>query len=123
MLKIWLFLLYFTTLFASYNPFFEENRQNKIQTFTTTKKVIYHKSKPKRKNINISYFGFIDSKKGKFALVNFQNQNIVVKKGDSLYLNEQIFKIIKITSSFILVKDRYNRPQSIYFSSKSNQSN
>ena len=123
MAKILLFVLSISTLFASYNPFFQEDKplKKQVHTFTQTKKVKTYKAKPKRKNIDISYFGFIHSNKGKFALINFQNQNIVIKKGDSLYTNEQIFKVSNITSNYIVVKDRYNRPQSIYFSSKASE--
>ena len=125
MSKILIFILSTTAIFASYNPFFEEIKapQKQIKVFKQTKKNIVYKPRPTRKNIVITYFGFIHSDKGKFALVNFQNKNIVIKKNDSLYIDEQIFKIKKITSNYILINDRYNRPQSIYFSSQTDRGN
>jgi len=115
-----LLLIITTALFASYNPFFQNNKSQTSQRYTnaTTKTKAIYTPKPKRKNIQMVYFGYIDTKKGKFALVSFQNKNIIIKVNDSLYKNEEIFKIKKITSNYILLKDRYNRYQSVYFSSK-----
>ncbi|MEA1955297.1 MAG: hypothetical protein U9N02_02245 [Campylobacterota bacterium] len=124
MQKIFILYILSVTIYASYNPFFQETTKPKVQKqiFETNTKKVYIKPKPKRKNINITYFGFIESKKGKFALVNFQNKNIVIRRNDSLYIDEQIFKIKKITSNYILIKDRYSRLQTVYFSSLTKQS-
>jgi len=114
-------------IFASYNPFFQDIKSTSItqsqKIIKKPKKNIIYKPRPTRKNIQLTYFGFIHSKKGRFALVNFQNQNIVIKKNDSLYDNANIFKIKKITSNYILINDKYHRTQTIYFSSKTVRSN
>ncbi len=119
--KILLFLIIsLTTIYAAYNPFFNDQKapKPKVQESAT---VVQPSNAPTRQNAKIGYFGFIESKKGKFALVSFEKKNIVVTQIDSLYLDEQIFKVINITSNYILLNDRYNRPQSIYFSSETEE--
>ena len=119
---ILLLSIYYVTIFASYNPFFQEVKSEPKKQ--VSKKVItntIYKPRPSRKNIQMSYFGYIHTKKGKFALVNFQNQNIIIKSNDSLYIDEQIFKIKKVTSNYILLKDRYGRLQTVYFSSQTDK--
>ena len=116
MQKIFVFFIILPTLiFAAYNPFFSDKTAPKPQKQV---KLVPQKPIPERKNAKVSYIGFIESKKGKFALVSFDEKNIVVRKNDSLYLGEQIFKVFKISSNFILLKDRYGRSQTIYFSSE-----
>ena len=106
---------------ALYNPFFTEDkppreiRQEKIITETVYQKPVNIVA---RKSINMKYFGFVSSTIGEFALVNFKGRNIVISANDSLYNNEDIFKISKITSNYILLKDRQGRAQTIYFSSE-----
>ncbi|MCF6309137.1 MAG: hypothetical protein L3J19_01475 [Sulfurimonas sp.] len=115
-----IFIILPTFIYAAYNPFFSDKNAPKPKAPEV--KVVIQKAKPKpipkRQNAKITYIGFIESKKGKFALVSFDEKNIVVRKNDSLYLDEQIFKVFKITSNFILLKDRYSRSQTIYFSSE-----
>ena len=109
-------------LHAAYNPFFGEEKPLVLPNYNikpAPPKVV--KPVPARKNIDMSYFGFVESKKGKFALVSFTKKTIVVKEQDSLYLGEQIFKITKITSNFIHLKDRRNRVQTVYFSSRTEE--
>ncbi|MCF6339434.1 MAG: hypothetical protein L3J10_01620 [Sulfurimonas sp.] len=117
-----------TFIYASYNPFFSDKTLPPKPTVQKQEvKIIIQKPKPKpkpiptRQNINMTYSGFIESTKGKFALVNFDEKNIVIKKNDSLYLNEKIFKITKITSNYILVSDKHCRVQTVYFTSDEKQ--
>jgi len=119
MKKVLSFLLIMPTfIYASYNPFFKD-----IQTPAQIKKkpkVVYlrAKPKPKRTDIDITYFGYIESKKGKFALISINKKNIVVKQKDSVYLGEQVVKVVKLSSNYIILKDGINTPQTVYFSSK-----
>jgi len=112
-----------TFIYASYNPFFSDKTLPPKPVKKQEVKIIIQKPKPKpkpipkRQNIKMTYSGFIESTKGKFALVNFNGKNIVIKKDDSLYLNEKIFKIFKITSNYILIQDRHCRTQTVYFTS------
>ncbi len=115
-----LFIITTTFMYASYNPFFNsatapKPKEEAPKAVTT---VVQQKPTPTRQNAEIGYFGFIESKKGKFALVSFSGKNIVIRIDDSLYVGEQIFKVTEITSNYILLNDRYNRPQTVYFSSE-----
>lgn len=100
-----------TLIYAAYNPFFGDT-QPKVEVVKAPPP-----PPPARTNINILYFGFVDSSKGKFALVKFDGKDIIVRKDDPLYLGEAIYKVKKISSNYILFTDRYNRVQTVYFSS------
>jgi Tfp pilus assembly protein PilP len=122
-----IFVIFFilpTFIYAAYNPFFSDTSAPK-QKKESEVKIIYKKPKPKpiRTDIAISYFGFIESNKGKFALVNIGGKNIVLKQNDSLYIGEQVVKVVKLSSNYIILKDGYNTPQTIYFSSKAPENN
>ncbi len=111
-------------LYAAYNPFFTENKSADKPTNLSkaVEKTVITKYKvdptPKRKNIKMTYFGFVESSKGKFALVRYNKKNIVIRENNSLYLDEQIFKIKQINSNYILLSDRYSRVQTVHFSSE-----
>lgn len=122
MQKIFVFFLILPTLtYALYNPFFTDLKKEKPITASQTK-IIYKnyipKPKKKRQSLKITYFGFVESTKGKFALVNFNEKNIVIKKGNSLYLDDEVFKVVNITSNNIIFKDKYSRVETVYFSSE-----
>ena len=120
------FVIFFilpTFIYAAYNPFFSDESAPKPKEPEV--KVVYKEPKPKpiRTNITISYFGFVESNKGKFALVNIGGKNIVLKQKDSLYIGEQVVQVVKLSSNYIVLKDGYNTPQTIYFSSKAPEDN
>lgn len=119
---VFVFTIVSTLVHALYNPFFVEDKPPK-RTQIQKKEIIYQDKKPvvARKSIDMTYFGFVSSNIGEFALVSFNSQNIVIKKNDSLYNDEEIFKIGKITSNYILLKDRQGRRQTVYFSSEENK--
>jgi len=99
-----------TFLYAAYNPFFDGDQPKPKPVIATVKPEA-------RQNITILYYGFVESAKGKFALVKFDDKNIIIRNNDSLYLGERIFKVKKITSNQILFADRHGRIQTVYFSS------
>ena len=121
-----IFILFFisvTLIYAAYNPFFSDEqapKTTKTQKVQYIKQVIPAKPIPARKSIKMEYIGFIESKKGIFALVTFKDKNIVIRNGDSLYIDEKAFKVKKITSNYILLRDRHYRMQTVYFSSEKN---
>lgn len=126
MLKILtIFTIFSTVIYASYNPFFTTEKAPKKESNQVkqviVKEVVKRKAIPSRKNAEITYFGFVQSSKGKYALIKFDDKNIVIKKNDSLYIADQIYKVKKITSNYILLKDKYSRSQSVYFSSDIDQ--
>ena len=109
-------------MYASYNPFFNETQtpqaaqpQKKAAQTTVVRQA--QKAIPERKTLEMTYFGFVESSKGKFALVKLGDKNIIISQNDSLYLDERILKVEKITSNYILLQDRYLRAQTVYFSS------
>ena len=120
MQRILVLILLELNLFAFYNPFFKDDIQRKEIHKEVIKKSIY-KPVVARKSIDMGYFGFVSSAIGEFALVSFNGKNIVISQNDSLYNNEEVFKIKKITSNYILLKDRYGRVQTVYFSSEENK--
>ena len=68
-----------TFIYASYNPFFSDKTlPPKPVVQKQEVKIIIQKPKPKpipkRQNIDMTYSGFIESTKGKFALVNFDGK-------------------------------------------------
>ncbi len=112
-------------LYAAYNPFFSETKP--AEPVPTVQQIIVEPRPkadpiPKRQNIKMTYFGFVESKKGKFALVAYNRKKIVIRQQDSLYSDEQIFKVKKITSNYILLTDRHSRVQTVYFSSETERS-
>jgi len=113
--KLIIFIALPTFLNALYNPFFTVDQAPKGQAI---QKVIVKEVRPKteRQNIKISYFGYVESLKGKFALIKFNGKNIVVSQQSPLYIGKRIYKVKKITSNYIIIKDREGRLQSIYFS-------
>ncbi len=118
-----IFVILPTIIYAAYNPFFNDNKPPaalQIQKKEIYKpSVKYYKPQPKvkRKTIKMTYFGFIESNKGIFALVKYNKKNIVIRKNDSLYHDEEVFKIKKITSNYILIRDKKGRAETVYFSS------
>lgn len=119
-------LIFHSLLFSAYNPFFEEikpipspKKQEVAPIINTIIKHEIHSTTPDRTKISLQYFGFLESKKGKFALVNFNGKTIILKQEDSLYLGVNTYKIKKIHSNYLLVEDSYKRVQSVYFSTAS----
>lgn len=115
---IFTLLLLQLSVFAAYNPFFKDPEADKNRVIIKAPKTIKaYTPAPKRKSISMTYFGFVSSLTGEFALVSFSGKNIVIRQNDSLYNNEEIFKVGEITSNYILLKDRQGRAQTVYFSS------
>jgi hypothetical protein len=114
-----LLLSLFSLSYALYNPFFTEPEKPKPKEEVIQQVIIKPKPKPipARQTLEMTYFGFVESSKGVFALVGLQNKNFVIREKDSVYLDERILKVEKITSNFIVFKDRYSRAQTVYFSS------
>lgn len=124
---ITIFVIIPTFAYALYNPFFSEPPRKTVKTTQVQKPVkrIYIKPKqtPTMKEFKMKYFGFVESNKGKFALVKFNDKNIVIKKDDSIYIDDSVFKIINITSNNIVIKDNYSKFRTVYFSSENQRQN
>ena len=120
MQKLLIIFIIVPILYASYNPFFktEQAPMPQKQLYIPVKKA---KPIPTRTAIGLEYFGFIETDKGIFALVSFKNKTIVLQVADSLYLGEQTYKVFKISTNFLKIKDKYGRVQKVYFSSEVNR--
>jgi hypothetical protein len=108
-------------MYAAYNPFFSEEKapQPPKETFPIDyMKPPSSSSMSERRSIEMTYFGFVESAKGTFALVNFNSKNIIIRQKDSLYIDEEIYTIEEITSNYITLKDKSSRTQTVYFSSE-----
>ncbi len=110
-------------LFSAYNPFFSSQKIQKPKTEPLEKsqaapKITPQKTQPTTKqNIQIAYFGFVESQKGEFALIGLKDKNIVIKKDDSFESGDNTYRVLKISSNSILLEDAQKRVQSVYFSS------
>lgn len=103
---------------AAYNPFFTTDKPRQKAPEAPVQNVI-QPIDGDRKNVQMSYFGFIESQKGAFALIGFNGKNIVVRQDDTVYLDEETFTVKKIASNYLLIADRQSRVQTVYFSSSS----
>ena len=94
--RILLILIVPIFAFAAYNPFFTSNKPApKVVQAPIT--VAAEPVDAGRKNIQMAYFGFIETNKGVYALVGFNGKNIVVREADAVYLDAQTFTVNKIS--------------------------
>ena len=116
-----IFMILPTFIYAAYNPFFSDKKAPK-QTAPVKYIIQEVKEKPKpippRKGVKMAYLGFIETKKGILALVTFDGQNIIIQKDTILYQNEDVYKIKKITTNYILLRDGNYRRHKIYFTTQ-----
>ena len=117
--KLIILLIIPTYIYALYNPFFTQDPPPKkvVQEKKIIEKVSVPVKQEPRINIKMTYIGYIESNKGTYALVKFNGKNIVVKTDDSMYSGSQVYKISKITTNHLLIKDKIGRAQKVYFSS------
>ncbi len=116
------FLLLSNPLFAAYNPFFNEapKAEKKVEKPRPKPqpKIIYKKPE-KKKVFDIVYFGFLETNRGKFALLETGDKSFAVRKGDSLYLQNSKIDIVKITSNYFVLRSDRKNYQTIHFSKRS----
>ena len=118
--KLMIVLILPTFIYASYNPFFRKD-PTPVKVETPAIEVVIKEVKPVKTNakiaLTIKYFGFVSTYKGEYALVKFGGRSIVVSKNDSLYGSDGVYKIEKIASNYIVIRDYEGRAQKFYFSS------
>lgn len=126
----WSFLLLTLSLNAAYNPFFRESPKPKkpplqapavqaqplplpplLKPVSSAEKVPFDLEE-------MLYYGFMETSKGRFALVKVASNAIVLKEGDPFYANNAKYFIRNITSNYITVDDA-GRMQTIYFTTNS----
>ena len=81
---LFVFTIVSTLAHALYNPFFVQDTPPQ-RTQVQKKEIVYKDKKPvaARKSIDMSYFGFVSSTIGEFALVSFNGKNIIINQNDS----------------------------------------
>lgn len=111
-----------TYIYALYNPFFNDYKSEKKtqpQPKVVQKTVVKNYKQVPKKSIKMTYYGYVHSNKGEFALVRFNQKNIIIKAKDSIYHDAQTYKVRKITSNYIYLQDKKGRTEAVYFSSES----
>lgn len=127
--KIFLFSFFVSFLYAAaYNPFFNvkpmKKQEEPIGEIKTVQKQTQQLVKPqmkKKSDFKISYFGYLKTKKGSFALVEYENKTFVIKESDNIFLSSSKFKVVKIKTNAITLKRENSTYQNIYFSKRDNK--
>lgn len=123
MLRTVILIITITTSLVAYNPFFEakptpkKKTKIKIETKPVTK-IIYQKPPVKKKKYNITYYGYIQTNKGNFALIDVDKKTLAIKQGEKLYIDGKSARLVKITSNYFVIKSGKSDYQTIYFSKK-----
>ncbi len=128
-----LFFLFSTVVYGAYNPFFSDTAPAKKiakpeRTLIPPPRMfaplpmlppppaINAEIKPPQTPIAMRYFGYIESDKGRFALVKVQESTIVLKENNRIYLNSVPYFVREINSNMVLLEDGLKQMKSIYFS-------
>ncbi|MEA1918085.1 MAG: hypothetical protein U9N42_11245 [Campylobacterota bacterium] len=105
-------------LIAAYNPFFDENTEQKKPLHVVKKERVIET----KEVFQTIYFGFIETELKKLALIEFNKKHIVVKEGDKVFTKKNELTISEINSNYLILKDKSGRVQQIYFSGKKDNS-
>jgi Tfp pilus assembly protein PilP len=116
--KIMILILLPLLAYASYNPFFTPHKPKVRQKVTKVNVRQVVKKLDVRVNLGISYFAFLETNKGKFALVDFAGKTIVIRQGDSLYSGNNKYKVTRLTSNYLYITGNGYSVQKVYFTSK-----
>lgn len=122
-----LFFLFIGVAYGAYNPFFDDAESPKKLTRPTALLLppptinlqpppSYSEPKIPLQTQSILYFGFIETVKGKFALVKVNNENIVLKENNRVYMFNAPYFVREVNSNAIVVEDGEKRIKTIYFS-------
>lgn len=111
---IMLFAILPVLAYASYNPFFTPHTKPVAKPTVVMKQV--KQEKAEKIDVQFTYFAYLESKKGKFALIKFNGRNIVVRQNNSVYLDNKVYKVQTITSNYLRLSDSYNEMKTVYFS-------
>ena len=118
-MRFLLIVLYVTASFAAYNPFFNE-QPKKEEKEPEEKVVVKQAPKPQVSPLNrikVSYFGFLQTNKGQFALLRVQGQTIAIKQGAKLYEGDNRINVVKVSSNSIVLSAK-GKYKTVYFSQR-----
>ncbi len=123
-----LFLVLTIAVYAAYNPFFDGSESSKktiknssplpflpphIAALDPQSVLLGERNTPQSQ---ILYFGFIEADKGKYALIKVNNNNIIVKENNKIYLNNQLYFVRDISSNAVLMETGAKQMKTVYFS-------
>ncbi len=125
-----LFGLYFIfsgIVYGAYNPFFSDNEPARKTSKPTSLLLLppplnLHQSpimtEPRISAVSaqIYYFGFIESDKGKFALLKVNGKNIVLKENNRVYINSLPYLVREISSNAVVMENNEKQIKLVYFS-------
>ena len=125
---LWSLLFIALSVNAAYNPFFREAPKVKkapvlaapvtqgmpLPPLLNSNLASLPAIKPAFDLSQLTYYGYLETKKGKFALLKVGEGVVVLKEGDLFYANNGKYFVRNITSNFITVDDS-GRTQTIYF--------
>lgn len=126
-MKNHLTLFFIVTVFAhaAYNPFFDNSEASPkvIQSTIVPANIsslnpqtVFLGGQNTQARSQIIYFGFIEAQKGKYALMKVNNDNIIVKENNKIYINNQLFYVREISSNAIFMETETKQVKTIYFS-------
>lgn len=120
----WSLLFLALSLQAAYNPFFRESPKVKKAPEPVAKPMPLppllkpaFEPLPAPKAVSLStftYYGYVETKKGKFALLKIGENAVVLKEGDPFYANNSKYFVRNITSNYLTI-DESGKTQTIYF--------
>lgn len=113
--------------YGAYNPFFDDTEPSKKvsrptalllppPTMNLQPPSTFSEPKISTPAQQILYFGFIESAKGKFALVKVNEENIVLKENNRVYMYNAPYYVRDISSNAVVIEDAEKRIKTIYFS-------
>ncbi len=130
---LWLFFLFSSVAQGAYNPFFSDKASSPkiIKTeralippprmfaplpILPPPPAISMEIKPPQAPMQIRYFGYIESDKGKFALIKLNESAMVLKENNRVYLNSIPYFVREISSNMVILEDGLKQIKTIYFS-------
>lgn len=132
---LWLFFLFSNIVEGAYNPFFGDMKSSQKVVKQSVRSLLPPprftplpilppppavtmeiKSSQPLTPISIRYFGYIESDKGKFALIKSDGNTMVLKESSRVYLNNFSYLVRDISSNAVVMEDGLRQIKTIYFS-------
>lgn len=126
-----IFLVLGSVVWGAYNPFFDNQEAPKKVVRPApvllpppppvAQPVLYQRPLSSElvrpSSVQISYFGYIETERGKFALIKVNQHNIVLKEKNRVYIENVPHYVQEINSNTIVLEDNEKRIKTLYFSS------
>lgn len=127
-LLLGLFFIFTGIAYSAYNPFFDDREPVVKKASKPTSLLLLppplnvHQveplSEPKapQSTKQMYYFGYIESGKGKYALIKVDGNNIIVKENNRVYINGSPYFVHEITSNVVVMENSTKQVKMVYFS-------